>query len=286
LKIEAPQSGSEPARKGSIVVGPSIRIALVVGPATALSLLGATALAQPADGPVWTRRPTQADVEKYYPTWSAGGAGGSVALRCRVAANGSLNSCAVAAELPPDVGFGAAAIRMASVYRMKPLSAAGKPVAGATVVVPVTFELSGGTRAPELNTRPGDAAILVTPLKGAPAASAAVIPCPSDADPRRRCAGHVFTWRNRASPAATAELLRSTDQRSGVTLVECSAGSDGRLSACRVGGDATEQTKTALIEYAGLFRAPAFARDSTPTRAGRVLMEIDWGLINTWTPAA
>jgi hypothetical protein len=51
-----------------------------------------------------------------------------------------------------------------------------------------------------------------------------------------------------------------------------------------VGGDATEQSTAALVEMAGFFRAPNFAKDSTPMRSGRVLVEIDWGLVDSWTP--
>jgi TonB family protein len=249
------------------------------------ALAGSGVVAQPADGPVWTRRPSQAELERNYPSWSAAGAGGSVALRCKVAANGTLTDCAVAAETPAGLGFGGAAMNVARNFRMKPMSMAGRPVAGATVLVPVVFELAGGSPAPPPNIHPGDAAILVTLLEGAPPKRAAVIPCPSQAAPERRCLGHSFDWRSRPPGSRVSRLLRGSGQQAGISLLECSAGPDGRLSACKVGGDATEQSKAALIEMAGLFRAPGFARDSTSMGSGRVLIEIDWSLVDSWTPA-
>jgi hypothetical protein len=154
------------------------------------------------------------------------------------------------------------------------------------VVVPVKFELAGGTVAPELNIRAGDSAILVTQMKGESPKRAAIIPCPSAANPNRQCVGHTFTWRNRASASTLADLLSASDQRTGVSLVECSAAADGTLSACKVGGEATEKSKAALVKMASMFRTPAFANDSTPMSSGRVLIEVDWSLINPWVPAS
>jgi TonB family protein len=261
------------------------RVAPSLAAAALLSAPASAALAQSTDdGPVWVRQPSRTEIDRNYPIRSAAGVGGAAAIRCKVTAQGTLTNCAVAAEAPAGMGFGQAALNMHRSWRMKPLTSGGKPVAGATVVASVRLELAGGSPAPELNMRAGDAAILVTAVKGAPGAGV-VIPCPTDAEPSRRCLGHAFTWRNRASPGAVARALAASSQTSGISLLECSSGTDGRLSACRVGGEADEASKTALLELSKLFRAPAFAQDSTPMRSGRVLMEIDWGLVRSWQPA-
>ncbi len=271
---------------GAVNVARTMRIPLAAAAALAALAASTSAPAQPEDGPVWTRKPSPTDAERYYPRMG-GGMGGTAALRCKVTGEGTLSDCVVAAEAPSGYGFGQSALAMAHLYRMRTTSRAGKPVAGATVVTPVSFHLTGGSAAPELNIRPGDAAILVTPASGGrQRVGGVMIPCPSAAEPNRQCAGHSFTWRNRASPGRAAAILAASNQRSGISLIECSAKSDGLLHKCRVGGDATPASTEALLELAKLFRAPAFANDSTPVRSGRILMEVDWSLLHPWVPAS
>ena len=259
------------------------RIPLAAAAIAAAVAASTAAFAQAEDGPVWTRKPSASDSERYYPR-TGNGMGGSAALRCKVTDDGGLTGCTVATEAPAGYGFGQSALNMAHLYRMRGASRAGKPVAGATVIVPFSFRLAGGSPAPELNMRPGDAAILVTPMTGRQRVGGVTIPCPSEAQPSRQCLGHSFTWRNRASPSRAIAVLSKSSQRSGVSLIECSAKSDGMLHKCRVGGETTPASTEALLELASLYRAPSFANDSTPVRDGRILMEVDWGLLHSWTP--
>ena len=260
------------------------RIPFAAAAAAAALAASTSAPAQTEDGPIWTRKPSPSDAERYYPR-TGGGMGGSAALRCRVTDDGGLTACTIATEAPSGYGFGQSALNMAHLYRMRSTSAAGKPVAGATVLVPFSFRLAGGSPAPELNMRPGDAAILVTQMSGRQRVGGVTIPCPSDAEPTRQCLGHSFAWRNRVSPGRAKAVLAKSSQRSGVSLIECSAKTDGTLHKCRVGGETTPASTEALLELATLYRAPSFANDSTPVRDGRILMEVDWGLLNSWVPA-
>ena len=67
-------------------------------------------------------------------------------LRCSVRRDGGLRGCTVVSETPPDVGFGAAALKMAAKLRFRPEYAK----AGASVRVPFIIRLVD----PPLSDRP------------------------------------------------------------------------------------------------------------------------------------
>jgi TonB family protein len=84
------------------------------------------------------------DAKLYYP--NAGlyaRSPGRVVLNCDVKADGSLENCIVASEDPPNLGFGAAAIRSAQTFRFLPSMRDCQPITGAAVVVPVVFTPPG-----------------------------------------------------------------------------------------------------------------------------------------------
>ncbi|MDZ4320415.1 MAG: energy transducer TonB [Phenylobacterium sp.] len=62
-------------------------------------------------------------------------------LSCQVTARGTLEGCSVVEESPADQDFGAAAMRMTRLFRMRPRTADGAPVEGGTVRIPITFRL-------------------------------------------------------------------------------------------------------------------------------------------------
>jgi TonB family protein len=92
---------------------------------------------------VWTSRPSAEEVIRQYPARAraAGISQGAASIDCVVASNGGLNRCAVVSEAPARLGFGQAALRLASRFRAGPNSAAGWPVAGYRVRVPVEWRL-------------------------------------------------------------------------------------------------------------------------------------------------
>jgi protein TonB len=104
------------------------------------------------DDPVWERQPSLGDVIDVYrtqrvPVWK----GGHAAIRCRVTGRGELTACRVASEDPPGAGFGAAALKLAPIFRMRATGRDGRPVQGAQVTVPIEFapiDSSTATRIP------------------------------------------------------------------------------------------------------------------------------------------
>src|SRR5688572_18725403 len=124
-----------------------IAVALTLAPVCA-GAAGGQAAARVVADPVWVREPSLGDVLAVYrtqrvPPWK----GGHAAIRCRVAANGGLAGCVVASEDPPGAGFGAAALKLAPVFRMRTVGRDGRPVEGAQVTVPIEFAPIGSSTA-------------------------------------------------------------------------------------------------------------------------------------------
>lgn len=66
---------------------------------------------------------------------------GKATISCSVRANGTVTDCSIVSEDPEDYGFGAAAIKLSTKFRMKPKRADGTPVEGGTVRIPIVFRL-------------------------------------------------------------------------------------------------------------------------------------------------
>ena len=65
--------------------------------------------------------------------------GGTVSMRCRIRADGTLEACSAIRETPPEQGFGAAAVRAAPYFRFEPPSLDGRPIGGQAVTLRVEF---------------------------------------------------------------------------------------------------------------------------------------------------
>ena len=95
--------------------------------------------------PDWERRPTAAELSRFFP----GAAmvtekSGRATVRCTVTVEGTLSACSVMEEYPVDYGFGDAALRMAPLFKMRPMTRDGQPVGGGTVQIPISFVLPQG----------------------------------------------------------------------------------------------------------------------------------------------
>lgn len=100
--------------------------------------------------PVWDRRPTGEDIARAYPKAAAKAfLSGTARTSCLITEEGRLADCVSIAEDPSDAGFGAAAVAVMPLFRMKPLSKSGNPVAGLRISVPIRF-----TKAPDIRSAP------------------------------------------------------------------------------------------------------------------------------------
>lgn len=100
-----------------------------------------SAIAAVVTNPDWLTKPNAEMLYDYYPDEAVDrSVSGRVTLTCAVAVNTRLEDCAVDREWPVGMGFGDAALRMATAeFRMKPKLVDGKPVAGAAVRIPLVF---------------------------------------------------------------------------------------------------------------------------------------------------
>jgi TonB family protein len=105
---------------------------------------GAPPLQLPLDGettnPSWISPPSGDDMAREYPPLaqlmqSEGGA----TIKCQVGIDGRLSGCQIVSEFPAGLGFGAAAVRTAAHFAIKPATLDGKPVVG-SMTIPLRFK--------------------------------------------------------------------------------------------------------------------------------------------------
>jgi protein TonB len=69
---------------------------------------------------------------------------GKATLSCTVDARGALESCSVSEETPDSAGFGDAAMKLSKLFKMRPMTRDGQPVAGGKINIPIRFQLPKG----------------------------------------------------------------------------------------------------------------------------------------------
>ena len=90
--------------------------------------------------PSWYVMPTDDDMAWAYPDRAnRRGLRGHAKMQCNVGIDGRLSDCAVLSEDPPDQGFGAAALKLARKFTLRPGTLDGAP-APSVAVVPIAFE--------------------------------------------------------------------------------------------------------------------------------------------------
>lgn len=96
----------------------------------------------PGAAAVISHSPTEKELSKYYPLHAAFDLGklGRVMLEC-TAIHGQFQNCRVLREYPQGLGFGAAAIRMAGLFKLEPLDQDNNPVEGRLFRLPIAFNL-------------------------------------------------------------------------------------------------------------------------------------------------
>lgn len=107
--------------------------------------------------PDWVNVPKAADIAKYYPKAAfRDDLAGSAFLACNVDADGRLVECKAEKVGPEGAGFGEAALAMAEIFRMRPQTLDGRPVAGGWVRIPVNFIIPANLSSAPIRARHPD----------------------------------------------------------------------------------------------------------------------------------
>jgi TonB family protein len=132
------------ARKGGS--GTGVGNPLAHSPYSTVTLFGGPPLATRKiamlNNPVWASTVSHDDVARAYPAKAHGVAGYAVA-HCEVARTGSVSGCQLIKEAPPDRGFGAAALRLASKFTVAPQWTTAPDHADVWVDIPIRFPAPG-----------------------------------------------------------------------------------------------------------------------------------------------
>ena len=90
----------------------------------------------------WIYRPSDAEMRRFWPPAAVGNRiSGRAVLACQVPRSGRPDRCWVVSETPADIGFGAAAVAMAPLFRIRPVLRNGK-VLPVPVIVPVAYDIA------------------------------------------------------------------------------------------------------------------------------------------------
>jgi beta-lactamase regulating signal transducer with metallopeptidase domain len=207
--------------------------------------------------PEWLEKPTLADLVAAYPAADKDELGGMAVLDCRFADDGRLTGCRVASETPPEDGFGAAALKLAPLFRARLLTPEGTKVAGSAVRIPFRFQGPHGAPAPALS----GPATVTRPV-----------------------------WTEKPTAADIARLYPTEALRqhlSAQVVMNCRVGADGRLAECGIanvpawlGKDLPESVAmdfgSATLQLAKLFRMQPRAADGTDTSGGLIHIPVRW----------
>lgn len=242
-------------------------------------LIGGAASAQqlhalpngPGSPLVWRAKPSANDMAAYYPPKAqrAERAGWAV-IECQTLVTGDMKDCLLLGEAPKDFGFGDAALKLSSKFKLDPAKNDPAMLAGGVIAIPILMLTPSDSALPPRDYLAGEPSVLLTPKPNG------ATPCPTDDAPGRTCSVHKFSWNQRPSLAQTADLVRRAAATPERTTALCSIGVDMKLRGCML-DKASDPTQVAAVsELMALFTAPTQTDDKAPTTNGSVLVQFNW----------
>jgi TonB family protein len=204
--------------------------------------------------PNWITKPSAAEFAALYPSVARKNQlEGHATLHCQIDNQGALQACSVAQEEPADAGFGDAALRMAFLFRMRPLSKDGVRTAGGEINLPIRFKL------PEP----------MAPATAPPAGKLTIVDRAS--------------WLHRPTGENIAQVYPEHAQQvnlEGNATIRCGVGGDGYLTDCAVLSEdpAGEGFGAASLKLSKFFRMAPATKDGAPVAGGQISIPIRYKL--------
>lgn len=90
--------------------------------------------------PAWIQTPTAGDIERVSPFLEHPPEEVHVMMSCRITEAGGLEACTIRSETPAGLGYGAAALALAPIFKMPDVDLDGRPVAGRMVYIPIIWK--------------------------------------------------------------------------------------------------------------------------------------------------
>lgn len=90
--------------------------------------------------PSWLQTPTAEDIGRVTPLLPEPPAEVHVLMVCSITAAGGLEACTIRSESPTGLGYGAAALALAPIFKMPAVDLDGRPVAGRMVQIPIIWK--------------------------------------------------------------------------------------------------------------------------------------------------
>ncbi len=226
-------------RDGKPVDGGTVRIPMVflVGSGSRYIILD----------PVWARAPTFEDMAAAWPAEAGDLPEGVVALRCKLAQNGSLRECIVAGGIPKGSMFGKAALTLTDRFQMKMSPEEATKYANSDVIISFQF---------------------YNPATPAGRAKKVVKP----------------TWITQLDPKAIVALYPTAAADKGVTqgvgVADCAVAADGLLVDCKVAREdpAGLGFGVSAVAVAGVTRMNPWTAGGRPVQGARLKLPIRFNL--------
>lgn len=189
------------------------------------------------NNPVWAQAPTFEAVDRAYPE-TGDGATAFVVVHCRVHDDGRLSACRVANHEPGKPGFGAAALKLATEFRVQPEIMA---------------------RAPK-----GEPVEVEVPIRLAPPGAARTVSAPA----------WLQGFDTQAAPKMFPPEAAAKGLTSGRGVARCVVGVDGGLTACAPDGDDPEGFSQVAAKLAGAMRMNLWSADARPVEGATIYVAI------------
>ena len=120
-----------------------LALAGVIAMAGATAVWAANPTSSPLEKPVWTEKPTMAQLVSLYPKAAEKAhVTGMAVIDCRVRQDGRLRACSIRKQDPAEYGFGQAALKLSALFRMEAKDGDGRSTAGGAVTIPIRFTLA------------------------------------------------------------------------------------------------------------------------------------------------